>query len=248
MISARKLSRTFNAGKDNEVQALRNVDLEIQKGEFVGIIGPSGSGKSTLMNLIGALDTPTNGSVTVAGHDISGTKASKLYKVRAKWIGFVFQGFNLLPTMTALENVMLAAEYSGRGKHAKEDALKVLEEVGLAKRARHYPSELSGGEAQRVAIARALINKPALVLADEPTGQLDTKTSVEIIDLMKRLCHENRQTFVVVTHNPEVARACDRIIVLRDGRILQPHHRHYPQHLHSVSTDNIIRPPKMLKK
>jgi putative ABC transport system ATP-binding protein len=240
MVMAKQLVKTFNPGKENEVQALRGIDVTIQKGEFVGVIGPSGSGKSTLMNLIGALDTPTQGKVEIAGQGIAGRKVSKLYKIRAQNIGFVFQGFNLLPTLTALENVMLAAEYSGHGKHAKQAALKVLKEVGLGERANHFPSELSGGEAQRVAIARALVNQPALVLADEPTGQLDSKTSVEVVDLMKRLCHDNKQTFVVVTHNPEVARACDRIIVLRDGEIVQPHHAHYPQHLHSLTTDNIL--------
>lgn len=220
MVTIKELSRTFFAGRENEIQALKDIELTIAKGEFVGIVGPSGSGKSTLMNIIGALDTPTHGTVVVGNQDISGKKVSKLYKIRAQSIGFVFQGFNLLPTMTALENVMLAAEYSGRGKYARASALRALKEVGLSERSDHFPSELSGGEAQRVAIARALVNQPALVLADEPTGQLDTKTSEEIVNLMKRLCQENQQTFVVVTHNPEVARVCDRIIKLRDGEIV----------------------------
>lgn len=241
MVSVSGLTKTFNPGKDSEVHALKDIDLEIGRGEFIGIIGPSGSGKSTLMNIMGALDTPTKGTVKIANQDISHSKVSKLYKLRAQHIGFVFQGFNLIPTLTALENVMLASEYGGSGRKAKETAVKSLKAVGLENRLQHFPSELSGGEAQRVAIARALVNKPALVLADEPTGQLDTKTSKEIVDLMKKLCQENQQTFVVVTHNPEVARACNRIIILRDGELLQPHHPHYAQHMHSITTDNVLR-------
>lgn len=241
MITVSGLSKTFNAGKENEVLALRDIDLVINKGEFVGVVGPSGSGKSTLMNIIGALESPTQGQVKIADEEISGRKVSKLYNIRARKIGFVFQSFNLLPTLTALENVMLACEYSGRSKGAKTAALKTLKEVGLEGRVDHFPSELSGGEAQRVAIARALVNQPALVLADEPTGQLDTKTSTEIVELMKQLCHENKQTFVVVTHNPEVARVCDRIILLRDGEIMHPHHPHYVHHIHSITTDNVLR-------
>lgn len=243
MVTVKHLDKTFNKGQENEVRALSDIDLTIQKGEFVAIIGPSGSGKSTLMHIIGALDTATDGSVIIAGEDISDKKISKLYKLRAKKIGFVFQGFNLIPTLTALENVMLAGEYGGQGRQARHDAVEALKLVGLGTRLDHFPSELSGGEAQRVAIARSLVNKPALILADEPTGQLDTATSIEIVDLMKRLCRENEQTFVVVTHNPEVARVCDRIIILRDGKLVHPHHRHYHHYMHSITTDNILRLP-----
>jgi ABC-type lipoprotein export system ATPase subunit len=242
-ISLHGVNKVFNAGMENEVRALKDVDLEISEGEFVGIIGPSGSGKSTLMHIIGALDAPSQGTVEVAGQVISDKKISKLYKIRAHKIGFVFQGFNLIPTMTALENVMLACKYAGKGKRSRALAERALKLVGLESRMHHFPNELSGGESQRVAIARALVNSPALVLADEPTGQLDTHTSGEVIGLMKRLCREHKQTFIIVTHNPEVARVCDRLIVLRDGEIIHPHHRHYPKHIHSVSTDNILLLP-----
>ncbi len=218
MIRVKGLTKVFNPGKDNEVIALQDINIQIKAGEFIGIIGPSGSGKSTLMNIVGALDTPTKGRVSIDGNDITGRKVSKLYDVRAHKIGFIFQGFNLLPTLTALENVMLACEYSGNNKGAKKAAMEALKEVGLASRANHFPNELSGGEAQRVAIARALVNKPALILADEPTGQLDSKTSLEIVQLMRKLCVENKQTFVIVTHNPEVVNSCERIISLKDGR------------------------------
>ena len=219
IVEAKDLHKHYEIGKNNFVKALRGVSLQVKKGEFVAIIGPSGSGKSTLMHILGALDSPTKGQVWLEGEEISKKKISGLYKIRGRKIGFVFQGFNLIPAMSALENVMLAVEYSGRKANAKKEAEKVLKEVGLGKRLTHPPSRLSGGEQQRVAIARALVNKPAIVLADEPTGELDTETSLEIIKLMDNLNKKESQTFIIVTHNPEVAKVCHRTIHLRDGKI-----------------------------
>ena len=219
IIETKDLHKYYEIGKENMVKALQGVGVQIQKGEFIAIIGPSGSGKSTLMHILGALDKPTQGQVLLDGEEISKKKISGLYKIRGRKIGFVFQGFNLIPTLTALENVMLAVEYSGRKANAKAEATEVLKEVGLGERLRHKPSELSGGEQQRVAIARALVNKPAIILADEPTGELDTQTSLEIIKLLKDLNQREGQTFVIVTHNSEVAAVCSRTIHLRDGKI-----------------------------
>ncbi|OGY22684.1 MAG: ABC transporter ATP-binding protein [Candidatus Woykebacteria bacterium GWB1_45_5] len=219
IVETKDLHKYYELGKENMVKALQGVSLQIKKGEFIAIIGPSGSGKSTLMHIFGALDSPTEGQVWLDGEEISKKKISGLYKIRGRKVGFIFQGFNLIPTMTALENVMLAVEYSGRKANAKREAAEILTEVGLEKRLGHKPSELSGGEQQRVAIARALVNKPTIVLADEPTGELDTQTSLEIIRLLKDLNEKEGQTFVIVTHNPEVANVCSRIIHLRDGKI-----------------------------
>ena len=222
IIRAQHVTKIFHQGKDNEVVALEDVSLTIDKGDFVGIIGPSGSGKSTLMHLLGALDVPTKGDIWIDTHNVTQEKESQLHKLRANRVGFVFQGFNLITTHTALENVMLAIEYGSKKTEggARHSATRILEEVGLSHRIHHYPNELSGGEQQRVALARALVNKPALVLADEPTGQLDTKTSQEIMSLMKNLSRRNKETFVIVTHNQEVADSCFRIINLRDGKVL----------------------------
>jgi putative ABC transport system ATP-binding protein len=219
ILETKDLNKHYEIGKENMVKALQGVSLQIQKGEFIAIIGPSGSGKSTLMHILGALDKPTSGGVWLDSEEISKKKISTLYKIRGRKIGFVFQGFNLIPTLTALENVMLAVEYSGRKANAGREAAEVLTEVGLEKRLGHKPSELSGGEQQRVAIARALVNKPAIVLADEPTGELDTQTSLEIIKLLQDLNKREGQTFVIVTHNSEVADVCSRTIHLRDGKI-----------------------------
>ena len=219
ILETKDLHKYYELGKENTVKALQGVSLQIQKGEFIAVIGPSGSGKSTLMHIMGALDTATNGEVWLDGEEVSKKKISGLYKIRGRKIGFVFQGFNLIPTLTALENVMLAVEYSGRKANAKREAAEILAEVGLEKRLNHKPSELSGGEQQRVAIARALVNKPAIVLADEPTGELDTQTSLEIIKLLKDLNEREGQTFVIVTHNSEVAAVCSQTIHLRDGKI-----------------------------
>jgi len=219
VLEAKDLHKYYQLSKENVVKALQGINLQIKKGEFTAVIGPSGSGKSTLMHIMGALDTATKGQVWLDGEEISKKKISGLYKIRGRKIGFIFQGYNLITTLTALENVMLAVEYSGRKNNAKKEATEILTNVGLGKRVNHKPNELSGGEQQRVSVARALVNKPAIVLADEPTGELDTQTSMEIINLLKDLNKKENQTFVIVTHNPEIAKTCNRIIKLRDGKI-----------------------------
>jgi putative ABC transport system ATP-binding protein len=219
ILEVKELHKYYDLSKENVVRALQGINLQIKKGEFTAVIGPSGSGKSTLMHIMGALDTATKGQVWLDGEEISKKKISGLYKIRGRKIGFIFQGYNLISTLTALENVMLAVEYSGRKNNAKREAVEILTDVGLGKRLNHKPNELSGGEQQRVAVARALVNKPAIVLADEPTGELDTQTSMEIINLLKDLNKKENQTFVLVTHNPEIAKTCRRIIKLRDGKI-----------------------------
>ena len=219
VISAKGLKKSYKMSKTNIVQALSGVDLEIKEGDFTAIIGPSGCGKSTMMHMIGLVDRPDEGTIVINGEDVTKYKERKLTKFRAKTIGFIFQGFNLLPTLTALENVALAARYGGLSKkQAKVAAKEMLTSMGLAERLNHLPNELSGGQQQRVAIARALINKPALILADEPTGELDTQNSIEIINMLKDLNKKNNQTFLIVTHNLEVAHACNQIIEMRDGR------------------------------
>jgi len=201
------------------VEALRKVDLEIQKNEYVSIMGPSGSGKSTLMNLVGALDTPTSGEYILNGTDVSKMDDNRLAEIRNKEIGFIFQTFNLLPRYTALENVTLPLVYAGLGKSERvERAKTVLDEVGLADRMDHKPNELSGGQRQRVAVARALVNDPAIILADEPTGNLDSKTSIDIMKLFG-LIHERGNTIILVTHEESIARYSHRIIRLLDGEI-----------------------------
>lgn len=220
VLEVQNINRFYEQGKPTEVRALQEVSLKIEKGDFIAIVGPSGSGKSTLMHILGALDKPTFGSVFLDGEEISKKKLSSLFKIRGQKLGFVFQGYNLIPTLTALENVMLAVEYSGKKINAKNAAVDALTVVGLGERLTHKPTELSGGEKQRVAIARALVNKPAIVLADEPTGELDTKNSQDVIDLLKDLNQKEGQTFVIVTHNPEIAKQCKKIVELRDGRIV----------------------------
>ena len=201
------------------VEALRSVSLEIRKNEFVALMGPSGSGKSTLMNILGCLDTPTSGSYMLNGEDVSKMDDNSLAEIRNRQIGFVFQTFNLLPRSTALENVMLPLIYSGINKAKRtEIAKKTLEEVKLADRMTHKPNELSGGQRQRVAIARALVNNPAIILADEPTGNLDSKTSVEILGLLEEI-HRNGNTVIIVTHEEDIAQHAHRIIRLMDGQI-----------------------------
>jgi len=218
IIKAKNLKKSYRMSKKNVVEALRGVDLEIEKGDFTAIIGPSGCGKSTLMHITGILDKADSGKLEIDGVNVDRIKDKDAHKIRAKKIGFIFQGFNLIPTLTALENVVLAGKYGGLNKSArKERALELLEMVGLRERVDHRPNELSGGQQQRVALARALMNNPAIILADEPTGELDTKTSIEIIDLLRKLNKENGQTFVIVTHNMDVARACKKIIRLKDG-------------------------------
>jgi len=201
------------------VEALRSVSLVIRKNEFVAIMGPSGSGKSTLMNVLGCLDTATSGSYFLNGEDVSKMDDNSLAEIRNRQIGFVFQTFNLLPRSTALENVMLPLIYSGMNKANRiEKASRVLEEVKLTDRITHKPNELSGGQRQRVAIARALVNNPAIILADEPTGNLDSKTSVEILGLLEEI-HRIGNTVIVVTHEEDIAKHCHRIIRLMDGEI-----------------------------
>jgi putative ABC transport system ATP-binding protein len=201
------------------VHALRSVSLEIMKNEYVAIMGPSGSGKSTLMNIIGCLDTPTSGTFILNGNDASKLTDNQLADIRNKEIGFVFQTFNLLPRYSALENVMLPLVYAGIPKHERiERARMALESVGLADRMKHRPNELSGGQRQRVSVARALVNNPAIILADEPTGNLDSKTSIDIMGLFREI-HERGNTIILVTHEESIARHANRIIRLLDGEI-----------------------------
>ncbi|MBN2632908.1 MAG: ABC transporter ATP-binding protein [Bacteroidales bacterium] len=201
------------------VRALRSVSLDIRKNEYVAIMGPSGSGKSTLMNLVGCLDTPTSGTYILNGTDVSKMEDDFLAEIRNKEIGFVFQTFNLLPRYTALENVTLPLIYAGIPKVEREEmAISTLEQVGLADRMTHKPNELSGGQRQRVAIARALVNKPSIILADEPTGNLDSKTSIDIMGLLDEI-HKNGNTVILVTHEEDIARHAARIIRLFDGEV-----------------------------
>ncbi len=219
IVQAKKIEKTYKMSKKNIVKALDGVDLEVLEGDFSAIIGPSGCGKSTLMHILGLLDRPDSGSLIIDGVDMTKLPEKKAYKMRAKKIGFIFQGFNLIPTLTALENVVLAGRYGGLRKRERTSRAKeLLKMLGLEGRMNHKPNELSGGQQQRVAIARALMNDPAIILADEPTGELDTKTSLEIMDILKKLNKEKNKTFVIVTHNMEVAESCKKIIRLRDGK------------------------------
>jgi putative ABC transport system ATP-binding protein len=221
IIQIENLTKIYGMG-EAEVHALDGVSLRIKENEFVAIMGPSGSGKSTLMNIIGCLDRPTSGHYILAGEDVSNFNKSQLAVIRNKRIGFVFQSFNLLPQTTALENVMLPLLYNHQAKLSDEDqrtkAMKVLESVDLADRIHHKPQELSGGQVQRVAIARALVNDPVMILADEPTGNLDTHSGEEIMKLLSDL-HKNGSTIIVVTHADDIAAFAQRIINFRDGRI-----------------------------
>jgi putative ABC transport system ATP-binding protein len=218
VIEIRNIIRDFKLGQQT-VHVLKGIDLDIKKGEYVAIMGPSGSGKSTLMNLLGCLDTPTSGTYVLNGKDVSQMSEDELAEIRNTEIGFVFQTFNLLPRTTALENVALPMIYAGASKKVRsERASEVLTDVGLADRMDHKPNQLSGGQRQRVAVGRALVNKPSIILADEPTGNLDSKTSLEIMELFDEI-HANGNTVIMVTHEEDVAAHAKRIIRLTDGMI-----------------------------
>jgi len=226
LLEARNLRKTYRLGHAEGVQALRGVDVTIEAGEMVAIMGPSGSGKSTLMHVLGLLHEPDRGTtpapvLAINGSDVLRQSDRARTQIRARELGFVFQSYNLVPTLSAVENVALAATYAGRGGRAgRNAALDSLELVGLADRAAHRPNQLSGGEQQRVAIARALVNEPRLVLGDEPTGNLDSARTAEVLGLLRRFNRERGQSLLIVTHDPEVGAACDRIISMRDGLVL----------------------------
>ena len=220
MIQTEDLTKIYQMG-DSEVRALDGASFTINKGEMLAIMGPSGSGKSTLMSIIGCLDVPSSGSYMLDGVAVENMDETKLAEIRGKKIGFVFQQFNLLARTSALENVMLPLTYAGvSGKDRQDRAMKALDRVGLSQRTHHAPNELSGGQQQRVAIARALVNEPAIILADEPTGALDSKTGVEIMELFQSLHKDHGQTVILVTHDSYVARHTNRIIKLSDGQII----------------------------
>ncbi|RNI31140.1 ABC transporter ATP-binding protein [Rufibacter latericius] len=218
IIKTEDISRMYQMGTET-IHALRSISIEIKRGEYVAFMGPSGSGKSTLMNIVGCLDTPTSGTYILNGNDVSNMADNELATVRNKEIGFVFQTFNLLPRSSSLDNVALPLVYAGYGKSEREErAMAALDSVGLGSRAKHKPNELSGGQRQRVAIARALVNDPSIILADEPTGNLDTKTSYEIMGLFEAL-HAKGNTIIMVTHEDDIAHYAHRIVRLRDGLI-----------------------------
>ncbi len=221
VIVVEQLTKTYDLG-EVKVEALRGIDLRIGQGEFVAVMGASGSGKSTFLNIVGCLDRPTSGRYLLEGSDVSRMSSDQLAEVRNRKIGFVFQSFNLLNRTTALENVELPLLYDGtdaRDRHAR--ALAALRAVGLETRAGHHPSQLSGGQQQRVAIARALVNRPAIILADEPTGNLDSQTSVEIMGIVQALNAQQGMTIVLITHEPDIARYAQRVIVFKDGVVAE---------------------------
>ncbi len=218
MIRLSRINKVYGTG-DVKVEALKEIDLEVKANEFIGLIGPSGSGKSTLMNIMGCLDTPTSGEYYLEGQNVESLNHNQLAEIRNEKIGFVFQNFNLLPYATAFENVELPMLFKGmKTKARKKRALELLDKVGLAKRAHHKPNELSGGEMQRVAIARALSNNPSLILADEPTGNLDTKSGDEILAIFEDLWRQGH-TIVVITHNPGISERAQKVLRLIDGRL-----------------------------
>jgi putative ABC transport system ATP-binding protein len=225
VISLQKVTKVYRTGTIS-VAALRGVSLEITSGEYVAIIGPSGSGKSTLMHILGCLDVPTGGTYTLAGEDVGHMTEAELAEVRNRRIGFVFQQFNLLPSMTAWQNVELPLSYAGVSRtERKERAMQALDKVGLAQRVQHRPGELSGGQQQRVAVARALVTEPDLILADEPTGNLDSRSARDVLDLMDEL-HAAGRTLVLITHDVEVASASGRVLGIRDGLLIEDDDRY----------------------
>lgn len=218
VIQLKNIVRNFKMGSEI-IRVLKSISLSVNKGEYVALMGPSGSGKSTLMNVLGCLDTPTSGQYILNGNDVSSMDDNQLAEIRNKEIGFIFQTFNLLPRASALDNVILPLIYSGMGKQERTEKAKlVIDQVGLTNRMTHKPNELSGGQRQRVAIARALVNNPSILLADEPTGNLDTATSVEIMGLLHQI-HQLGNTIIIVTHEEDIAQHAHRIIRLRDGEI-----------------------------
>ena len=221
LVELKQIRRVYRSAGGVEVEAVKGVDLSIEAGEFVAIMGPSGSGKSTTMNTLGCLDRPTSGSYTLDGEEVAQLSRDQWARIRNRKLGFVFQGFNLLARTSALENVELPLLYQGVKSAAerRKRAMASLESVGLAERYHHVPSQMSGGEQQRVAIARALVTDPVLILADEPTGNLDTKTSDDVMELFEGL-HQKGQTIVLVTHEPDIALKCRRIVLFRDGLVI----------------------------
>jgi len=252
VIEVKDLTRVYHMG-DHEVRALRGVSLAIDPGEFVSVTGPSGSGKSTFMHIIGALDKPTSGAYVLDGKDVSKLSKDELAGVRNKKIGFVFQGFNLLTRTTALDNVELPLLYNGqsglKAKDRHKRAMESLEIVGLGQRFHHMPNQLSGGQQQRVAIARALINQPSILLADEPTGNLDTRTSIEVMGIFQKLNKEKGITVIVITHEMDIAEYGTRLIRFRDGRVVAdqaiPHRRNAADELAALPPPepDLIPPP-----
>lgn len=221
VIKMNNIIKRYYIGQPNELQILNGIDLEVHNNEFMSIVGESGSGKSTLMNIIGALDRPTEGTYLLDGENIGGLNDTSLSKIRNMKIGFVFQSFFLIPRTTALKNVELPMMYAGISqKRRKERAMELLELVGMSDRALHKPNELSGGQCQRVAIARALSNNPSIILADEPTGALDSKTGHLVMDIFHKLHSEQKKTIILITHSPELAKETERIITISDGSIL----------------------------
>ncbi len=225
MIRGVNINKRYVMSEDNYVDALQNASLEIHRGEMIGVMGPSGSGKSTLLHILGCLDSLNSGEVWLDGRRVDNLTRRELAQLRRNEVGFIFQTFNLVPSFTAIENVMLAAEYAGKGRREARGAAHVaLAQVGLTDREDHRPTELSGGQQQRVAIARALVNGPKVIFGDEPTGNLDSTSSAEIVRMMHDINQDTGTTFVLVTHDPGVAKTCDRVFQMLDGRVTNGHH------------------------